>query len=78
MNCQDTTCIFYKTCKWDSSVSKVYCENTYYVEPEPVDYLKRDTPIVTYVEPSSQEEGVHLPVKQQETRKPRQGGYQWT
>ena len=44
MSCQDATCIELKTCKWDMSVSSVWCENTFVppvryeqAEPVPVD-----------------------------------------
>jgi hypothetical protein len=45
MSCQDATCIELKSCKWDMSISSVWCENTFappvryeIADPAPVDY----------------------------------------
>ena len=76
VSCSDPICIEIKTCKWDMSVSKVYCENAYYPDPEPPQ-IERE-PEVIYVEPEYEQPqprptrtlGVHQD-------KPLERGYTW-
>lgn len=76
MSCADFTCIKINTCKWDSSVSKVYCENTYYPDPEPPQ-IERE-PEVIYVEPQPVVDEPYIPtIKNKKNKIKNKEAYQW-
>tara|TARA_R100001594_G_scaffold16478_4_gene33970 strand:+ start:28579 stop:28815 length:237 start_codon:yes stop_codon:yes gene_type:complete len=76
MNCSDVICQKLMTCKWDSPVSKVYCEAMWYPEPEKETFLSHapempvEQEVYTYVH--REEPIIKTQPKQEE------GGYKWS
>lgn len=65
MNCSDSVCIRLMTCKWDTPISKTWCEAMYYPDPEREKLIERPV-YVEHIQEKEQERKPYQPVKRRQ------------